>query len=203
MEQPLLSGPLLLTLTFCLLPVGGSAQVHLRRHGQGGPGAHPGSRPHRCRPPSLNSCWGPRAGGISAQGRRGSARTAAGPSRTRRRAGPGARGAEQLPRRTQLCQTARHLAPRRLERAAPSVSPPTGTLFTVLAESLSYLLLDTAGRTSPRQPAPSRRNSRPEKGAPRGTLELVVRAAGGPVLVHTVHASPEAPPAPEPLPLRG
>lgn len=83
-----------LTLTFCLLPVGGGAQVHLRRHGQGGPGAHPTSPPHRRCRPSPNSRWARRAGAVGAQGRRGAARTAAGSPGTRRGAGPGARGAE-------------------------------------------------------------------------------------------------------------
>lgn len=145
--------PLLLTLTFCLLPVGGGAQVHLRRHGQGGPGAHPGSPPHRRRPPSPNSRWGPRARVVRAQGRQGTARSAAGPRGTRRGAGPGAPGAEQLRRRAQLCQAAGHSALQRHERAARGGSPPTWTLFTVLGESLPYLLGNQVTRANPRRPA--------------------------------------------------
>lgn len=121
-----------LTLTFCLLPVGGGVQVHLRRHGQGCPGAHPTSPPHRRCRPSPNSRWVQHAGTVGAQGRRGAARTAAGSPGTRRGAGPGARGAEQLPRHAQLCQAAGHSALQRHERAARDSSPPTWTLITVL-----------------------------------------------------------------------
>lgn len=124
--------PPLLSLTFCLLPVGGGAQVHLRRHGQGGPGAHPTSPPHRRCRPSPNSRRARRAGAVGAQGRRGAARAAAGSPGTRRGAGPGARGAEQLPRHAQLCQAAGHSALQRHERAARDSSPPTWTLITVL-----------------------------------------------------------------------
>lgn len=119
-----------LTLTFGLLPVGGGAQVHLRGHGQGGPGAHPGSTP--CRPPRPNSRRRPRAVAVLAQRHQGTVRTATGPRATRRAAGPGARGDQQLPRHAQLCQAARHLALQRHEQAVPGCSPPTRTLFTVL-----------------------------------------------------------------------
>lgn len=119
-----------LTLTFGLLPVGGGAQVHLRGHGQGGPGTHPGSTPRR--PPRPNSRRGPRAVAVGTQRHRGTARTAAGPRATRRAAGPGARGNQQLPRRAQLCQAAGHLTLQRHVQAVPGGSPPTLTLFTVL-----------------------------------------------------------------------
>lgn len=119
-----------LTLTFGLLPVGGGAQVHLRGHGQGGPGAHPGSTPRR--PPRPNSRRGPRAVAVLAQHYQGTARTASGPRATRRAAGPGAQGDQQLPRRAQLCQAAGHLALQRHEQAVPGASPPTRALFTVL-----------------------------------------------------------------------
>lgn len=67
-----------------------------------------------------------------AQRYQGTARTATGPRATRRAAGPGARGDQQLPRRAQLCQAAGHLALQRHEQAVPGGSPPTRTLFTVL-----------------------------------------------------------------------
>lgn len=119
-----------LTLTFGLLPVGGGAQVHLRGHGQGGPGAHPGSTPRR--PPRPNSRRGPRAVAVLAPRYQGTAHTATGPRATRRAAGPEARGDQQLPRRAQLCQAAGHLTLQRHEQAVPGGSPPTRTLFTVL-----------------------------------------------------------------------
>lgn len=153
--------PLLLSLTFCLLPVGGGAQVHLRRHGQGGPGAHPGSRPHRRCPPSPNSRWGPRAGAVGTQGRGRAARTAAGPRGTRRGAGPGARGAEELPLHAQLCQAAGHSALQRHEWEARGGSPPTWTLITVLGRLSPLFTLETSGACQRRVPARSWRAARP------------------------------------------
>lgn len=145
--------PLQLALTFCLLPVGGGVQVHLRRHGQGRPSAHPSSPPHRRRPPSPNSRWGPR-----------------GP---RQGARPGARGAEELPRGAQLSQAAGHAAPQRHERAARG-SPPPGTPMTALWGDTPCLLRNR-WRCQPRRPAPSPRAVRPGPAAvPRSTLGLVV-----------------------------
>lgn len=138
-----------LTLTFCLLPVCGGAQVHLRRHGQGGPGAHPSSWPHGRLPPSPNSRWDPRTGGVGPQGRRGGARTAAGPRGTRRGAGPGARSAEQLPLHAQLCQAAGHSALQRHEPEARDGSPPTWTPITVLGRVSPLFTPEPSGACQP------------------------------------------------------
>lgn len=124
---------------------------------------------------------------VRAQGRQGTARTTAGPRGTRRGAGPGARGAEQLPRRAQLCQEAGRSALQKHEQAARGGSPPTSTLFTVLRESLPYLLGDQVARASPRRPAwePAGRAARkPRRAAGHpGTCSPGLRQA--PALVNT------------------
>lgn len=100
---------------------------------------------------------------------------------------PAARSCARRPD-TRLC---RDMSGRR--GAAPR---PLGLYSRCSGASLPYLLGDWVARASPRRPARSQRAARPENpGAPLGTLELVVPAAGwAPALVYT-RARPARPPA--------